>query len=105
MLRVVGGDFQSILSTSTGALPSIDFISFLISGCRLTTIMMTRYGCALPWKIHRELTQSQGQFFPFFVLTIAGLVTIPLSYSLIKPSKGPLEDIIFTCCLLKIHRT
>jgi translocation protein SEC63 len=28
----------------------------------------------------------KGQFFPFFVLTIAGIVTIPLTYSLLKPS-------------------
>lgn len=30
----------------------------------------------------------QGQFFPYFILTIAGLITVPLSYSLLKPSKG-----------------
>lgn len=30
---------------------------------------------------------DQGQFFPFFVLTITGLVTLPLSYSLLKPTK------------------
>ncbi|KAL9120629.1 MAG: hypothetical protein Q9187_002813 [Circinaria calcarea] len=30
---------------------------------------------------------EQGQFFPFFILTITGLVTLPLTYSLLKPSK------------------
>ncbi|PKY09067.1 DnaJ-domain-containing protein [Aspergillus campestris IBT 28561] len=30
---------------------------------------------------------EKGQFFPFFVLTIAGLVTFPLTYNLLKPSK------------------
>ncbi|KAI9811039.1 MAG: secretory subunit [Thelocarpon impressellum] len=30
---------------------------------------------------------DQGQFFPFFILTISGLVTLPLTYSLLKPSK------------------
>ncbi|PTU22969.1 hypothetical protein P175DRAFT_0474689 [Aspergillus ochraceoroseus IBT 24754] len=31
---------------------------------------------------------EQGQFFPFFILTLAGLVTFPLTYNLLKPSKG-----------------
>ncbi|MCJ1470202.1 secretory subunit [Pseudocyphellaria aurata] len=30
---------------------------------------------------------EKGQFFPFFILTISGLVTFPLTYSLLKPSK------------------
>ncbi|OJJ45593.1 hypothetical protein ASPZODRAFT_143485 [Penicilliopsis zonata CBS 506.65] len=30
---------------------------------------------------------EQGQFFPFFILTLAGLVTFPLTYNLLKPSK------------------
>jgi translocation protein SEC63 len=30
----------------------------------------------------------QGQFFPFFVLTVTGLVTLPLTYTLISPNKG-----------------
>lgn len=30
---------------------------------------------------------DQGQFFPFFFVTIAGLVTIPVTYSLLRPSK------------------
>jgi translocation protein SEC63 len=30
---------------------------------------------------------EQGQFFPFFILTIAALITLPLTYSLLKPSK------------------
>jgi len=29
---------------------------------------------------------DQGQFFPFFMLTMAGLVTIPLTYNVLKPS-------------------
>lgn len=30
----------------------------------------------------------QGQFFPFFILTLTGLVTLPLTYNLLRPSKG-----------------
>jgi translocation protein SEC63 len=30
---------------------------------------------------------EQGQFFPYFVLTIAGIITLPLTYSAFKPSK------------------
>lgn len=30
---------------------------------------------------------EQGQFFPFFILTLSGLVTLPLTYSLLKPPK------------------
>ncbi|KAL1994023.1 hypothetical protein VTN49DRAFT_2692 [Thermomyces lanuginosus] len=30
---------------------------------------------------------ENGQFFPFFVLTLTGLVTLPLTYSLLKPPK------------------
>jgi preprotein translocase subunit Sec63 len=33
---------------------------------------------------------DQGQFFPFFFVTVAGLVTLPVTYSLLKPSKGQL---------------
>lgn len=33
-------------------------------------------------------SDSQGEFFPFFVATVSALVTIPLTYSLLKPSKG-----------------
>lgn len=29
---------------------------------------------------------EEGQFFPFFMLTMAGLVTIPLTYNVLKPS-------------------
>lgn len=29
---------------------------------------------------------DQGQFFPYFVLTIAGLITGPLTYNILKPS-------------------
>lgn len=28
----------------------------------------------------------KGQFFPFFILTVVGIVTVPLTYSLLKPS-------------------
>jgi translocation protein SEC63 len=31
---------------------------------------------------------EQGQFFPFFVATLAGIITVPLTYSAFKPSKG-----------------
>ncbi|KAJ9625826.1 secretory subunit [Taxawa tesnikishii (nom. ined.)] len=31
---------------------------------------------------------EQGQFFPFFFLTVVGLVTIPTTYSLLRPTKG-----------------
>ncbi|KAL9133898.1 MAG: hypothetical protein Q9175_004921 [Cornicularia normoerica] len=34
---------------------------------------------------------EQGQFFPYFILTISALVTLPLSYSLLKPEKD-IED-------------
>lgn len=30
---------------------------------------------------------EKGQFFPYFILTICGLVTLPLTYSSLKPSK------------------
>ncbi len=30
---------------------------------------------------------EQGQFFPYFVLTITGIITLPLTYSALKPSK------------------
>ncbi|KAI4186079.1 MAG: hypothetical protein L6R41_003705 [Letrouitia leprolyta] len=30
---------------------------------------------------------EQGQFFPYFILTISGLITIPLTYSILKPTK------------------
>ena len=30
----------------------------------------------------------KGQFFPFFILTVTGIVTLPLTYSLLKPNKG-----------------
>ncbi|KAJ5167290.1 uncharacterized protein N7482_006071 [Penicillium canariense] len=30
---------------------------------------------------------EQGQFFPFFILTLSGLVTLPLTYTLLRPSK------------------
>lgn len=32
---------------------------------------------------------EDAQFFPFFILTIAGLITLPLTYSLLKPSSAP----------------
>lgn len=40
--------------------------------------------------LRAQLISLQGQFFPFFILTITALVTLPLSYTLIKPSKGTL---------------
>ncbi|KAL8675574.1 MAG: hypothetical protein Q9168_000086 [Polycauliona sp. 1 TL-2023] len=30
---------------------------------------------------------EQGQFFPYFILTISALITVPLSFSLLKPTK------------------
>ncbi|EPS25598.1 hypothetical protein PDE_00532 [Penicillium oxalicum 114-2] len=30
---------------------------------------------------------EQGQFFPFFILTLTGLVTLPLTYNLLRPNK------------------
>ncbi|KAL8927308.1 MAG: hypothetical protein Q9208_002485 [Pyrenodesmia sp. 3 TL-2023] len=30
---------------------------------------------------------EQGQFFPYFILTISALVTVPLTYSLLKPAR------------------
>lgn len=35
-----------------------------------------------------SLTRFQGQFFPYFILTITALVTVPLTFSLLKPTKG-----------------
>lgn len=32
---------------------------------------------------------EQGQFFPFFVLTVVGIVTIPLTYFVLRPSSDP----------------
>lgn len=32
---------------------------------------------------------EQGQFFPYFVLVITGLVTLPTTYSLLRPSRDP----------------
>lgn len=29
---------------------------------------------------------EQGQFFPFFILTLTGLVTLPITYNVLKPS-------------------
>ncbi|MDI1487813.1 MAG: secretory subunit [Ramalina farinacea] len=34
---------------------------------------------------------EQGQFFPYFIFTISALVTLPLSYSLLKPTDGEQE--------------
>ena len=36
----------------------------------------------------QALIEVQGQFFPFFILTISGLITLPLTYNLLKPSTG-----------------
>ncbi|KAF4981344.1 hypothetical protein FZEAL_2829 [Fusarium zealandicum] len=30
---------------------------------------------------------EQGQFFPFFILTLTGLVTVPLTYTLLRPTR------------------
>jgi len=30
---------------------------------------------------------ENGQFFPFFILTITGIITVPVTYSLLRPSK------------------
>ncbi|KAH7188312.1 Sec63 Brl domain-containing protein [Fusarium flagelliforme] len=30
---------------------------------------------------------NEGQFFPFFILTLTGLVTVPLTYTLLRPSR------------------
>lgn len=31
---------------------------------------------------------EQGQFYPVFVLTVAALVAVPTTYSVLKPSKS-----------------
>ena len=31
---------------------------------------------------------EQGQYFPYFVFTIAAIIAIPTTYSVLKPSKG-----------------
>ena len=33
-------------------------------------------------------SRSQGQFFPFFVLTLTSLVTLPLTWTILSPSKS-----------------
>lgn len=48
---------------------------------------MRRYERPLPNL--RYADRSQGQFFPFFVLTVVGIVTIPLTYIVLKPSSDP----------------
>lgn len=43
----------------------------------------------LTWVIRKlNLSFIQGQFFPYFILTLTGLVTLPLTYNLLRPSKG-----------------
>ena len=51
--------------------------------------MMSRFVSLKPSNFTVILIYVQGQFFPFFILTISALVTLPLAYSLLKPSKGP----------------
>lgn len=48
---------------------------------------MSRYTNPYHQHFHTLLTHTQGQFFPFFIATVAGIVTIPLTYSAFKPSK------------------
>lgn len=36
-----------------------------------------------------DIDDIQGQFFPFFILTISALVTVPLTYQVLKPSSDP----------------
>ncbi|KAK0124490.1 secretory subunit, variant 2 [Cadophora gregata] len=43
----------------------------------------------VPYETHPNANGIQGQFFPFFVLTVVGIVTIPLTYSVLKPSSDP----------------
>lgn len=33
-------------------------------------------------------TEEQGQFFPYFITSVLGLVLIPLTYSTLRPSTG-----------------
>ncbi|KAJ5089312.1 hypothetical protein N7532_007996 [Penicillium argentinense] len=51
---------------------------------------------------------EQGQFFPFFILTLSGLVTLPLTYNLLRPSKGEFWESIISAfnrrALTKIYR-
>ena len=58
------------------------------SPCRPTTRTMSRLVILRHFAKHVVLIYKQGQFFPFFILTISALVTLPLTYSLLKPSKG-----------------
>ena len=37
----------------------------------------------------QHANRLQGQFFPFFVLTVVGIITIPLTYTVLKPSSDP----------------
>jgi translocation protein SEC63 len=49
---------------------------------------MSRYVPIL-WQVQCSTNVLKGQFFPFFVLTVVGIVTIPLTYSVLKPSSDP----------------
>jgi len=49
--------------------------------------MMSRYAVAVR-NTENKLMKSQGQFFPYFIVTLTSFVTIPVTYSLLKPSKG-----------------
>jgi preprotein translocase subunit Sec63 len=49
-------------------------------------------------------SRHQGQFFPFFILTLTGLVTLPLTYNLLKPSKGKLTRALVNTGILKSMR-
>ena len=48
---------------------------------------MERY-VALKFVVEEILTAMQAQFFPYFIVTLTAFVTIPVTYSLLKPSKG-----------------
>lgn len=52
------------------------------------TVTMSRWGHSSRTTMD-YFNVRQGQFFPFFILTVSAIVTIPLTYSLLKPSSDP----------------
>lgn len=53
--------------------------------------------CASMYKIHTD--SSQGQFFPYFILTVTTLITVPATISFFRPSKGAHPHPALCCCI------
>jgi translocation protein SEC63 len=50
---------------------------------------MNRYVCPASLDNCHFSNSTQGQFFPYFIITVVGIVTIPLTYNVLKPSSEP----------------